>query len=132
MWQSILDGFTKTPIVLKLIDRLTLNEYINNNKDAITTKIVIKKSKQFIYFMEKSQISYNNKNIETDSKIIGIIDMKMLNTNKKCSGVLVGKKIAKLYKKGKPINVTLPTTIEEASSQDVFDRLCLDMLNMLK
>lgn len=125
--RSVLLSFNKTPLVDSLLFIIDENEYIENNKDKITKKITIKKTKGFIYFLERSEIEYNNKKIVVNDDVFGIINTKMINATKKCSGSIVAKKIIKLYKEKGEINIKLPKTIEEASSQEMFEQLCIEI-----
>ena len=125
--RSVLLSFNKTPLVESLLFIIDEKEYIENNKDKITKKITIKKTKGFIYFLERSEIEYNNKKIVVNDDVFGIINTKMINATKKCSGSIVAKKIIKLYKEKGEINIKLPKTIEEASSQEMFEQLCIEI-----
>ena len=125
--RSVLMSFNQTPPVKLLLERLDEKEYIENNTDAIIKRITIKKAKGFVYFLEKSEIPYRNKNLHVKDDVIGIININMINATKKCSGVIVAKKITKMYKAQGVIDISLPKTIEEASSQEVFEQLCIDV-----
>ena len=125
--RTTLLSFNQTPAVLYLLKRVAEKEYIDNNTDKIVKRTIIKQSKGNYYFIERSELNYNNRNITVKEDVFGIINTKMINSTKKCSGAIVAKKIIKDFKKTGEINVNLPKNIQEASSQEIFEQLCADM-----
>lgn len=119
--------FVQTASVKLLLQELDIKEYIDNNSENIVKKIIVKKVKQYVYFMERTEIPYKGRMLNLKDESIGIIDTKILNSTKKCSGTIVAKKLVKIFKKTGEINIELPKTIEEASSQEVFENLCVQM-----
>lgn len=122
--RSNLLSFNQTPAVLSLLETLDLKEYIKMNVDKITHKRLIKKTKDLVYYIVRNEIPYKNKNIQISDDIIGVINTKMINATKKCSGVFVVKKLSKNFKMVGELPENIPKTIEEASSQEKFDELC--------
>jgi hypothetical protein len=125
--RATLTAFNQTEMVKILLTRIDEKEFIENNKDKIIKRIIIKKVKGIVQFLEKSEIPYKNKNLYVKDDVIGIINTNMINATKKCSGTMVVKKITKMFKTTGEIPTNLPKTIEEASSQDVFERLCIEI-----
>ena len=125
--RATLTSFNQTEMVKILLTRIDEKEFIENNKDKIIKQIIIKKVKGIVQFLEKSEIPYKNKNLYVKDDVIGIINTNMINATKKCSGTMVVKKITKMFKTTGEIPKILPKTIEEASSQEVFERLCIEI-----
>jgi len=125
--RATLTSFNQTEMVKILLTRIDEKEFIENNKDKIIKRIIIKKVKGIVQFLEKSEIPYKNKNLYVKDDVIGIINTNMINATKKCSGTMVVKKITKMFKTTGEIPKILPKTIEEASSQEVFERLCIEI-----
>ena len=125
--RAILLSFNQTPMVKTLLRKIDEKEFINNNTDQITKRITMKKSKEYLYVLETSELQYNSRKLRVKDDVIGVINTKMINATKKCSGTIVAKKIIKMFKATGKIDINLPKTVEEASSQEVFERLCIDI-----
>ena len=125
--RAILLEFNQTQLVKTLLQKIDEKEFINNNTDQITKRIVIKKSKEFVYFLEANELQYNNRKLHVKDDFIGVINTKMINATKKCSGTIVAKKIIKMFKKTGKLDINLPKNSQEASSQEVFEQLCIDV-----
>jgi hypothetical protein len=130
--RAILLEFNQTQLVKTLLQKIDEKEFINNNTDKITKRIVIKKSKEFVYFLEANELQYNNRKLHVKDDFIGVINTKMINATKKCSGTIVAKKIIKMFKKTGKLDINLPKNSEEASSQEVFEQLCIDVRELDK
>lgn len=127
--RSRLLSFNQTKLVKLALSRLDEKEYIQNNTDKFTKRIIVKKAKGNVYFIERSEIAYNGMMLNVGEEIVGVINTRMINSTKKCSGTLVAKQLIKMFKKTGEIPENIPKTIEEASSQDVFEELCIYIRN---